>query len=353
MSVLVTGGTGFVGSRVVRKLVARGERVRCLARKSSVLANLNDLAVDVVTGDLQDPASLDAALRGCRVVFHVAADYRLWSRDPGELYRNNVEGTRSLLAAAETAGCERIVYCSTVGALGIPTDGTPGTEETPVRLEEMIGHYKRSKFLAEQEAMLAAKRGLPVVIVNPSTPIGPNDIKPTETGRIITRFLNGRMPMYLDTGLNVVDVDDVAEGHILAAEKGRVGQKYILGCRNMTLREILDCLAALTGKRAPSARIPYGLALGIARLNEFFVGTVAGREPGIPVEGVRMARKRMFFDAGKAVRELGLPQTPVEEALDRAVRWFVENGYAPGGAGRPRIGARPFGPAAESGRPSD
>lgn len=327
MSVLVTGGTGFVGSRVVRKLVARGQRVRCLARKSSNLANLDGLPVEVVTGDLRDPASVDAAVRGCSVLIHVAADYRLWSRDPDALYRSNVDGTRNLLAAAERTGCERIVYCSTVGTLGIPADGSPGNEETPAFLADMTGHYKRSKFLAEQEALLAASRGLPVVIVNPSTPVGPNDIKPTETGRIITRFLNDRMPMYLDTGLNVVDVDDVAEGHLLAADKGRVGERYILGCRNMTLREILECLASLTGKPAPSARIPYGLALGVARLNEFFVGTLAGREPGIPVEGVRMASKRMFFDGGKAVRELGLPQTPVEEALDRAIRWFVDNGY--------------------------
>lgn len=327
MTVLVTGGTGFVGSRVVRKLVERGERVRCLARKSSVLRNLDGLPVEVVEGDLQDAVSLGGAVRGCATVYHVAADYRLWSRDPGELYRSNVDGTRNLIAAAERAGCARFVHCSSVGALGIPKDGTPGTEATPVRLEDMVGHYKRSKFLAEQEALQAAARGVPVVIVNPSTPVGPNDIKPTETGRIITRFLNGKMPAYLDTGLNLVDVDDVAEGHLLAAEKGRVGEKYILGCRNMTLREILESLAKLTGLVAPRARMPYGLVLGIARVNEFFSGTLFGREPGIPVEGVRMARKKMFFDASRAVRELGLPQTPVEEALERAIRWFYDNGY--------------------------
>lgn len=327
MAVLVTGGTGFVGSRVVRKLVARGETVRCLVRRTSVLGNLEGLPVEQVTGDLQDAESLDRAVRGCRMVYHVAADYRLWSRDPQALYRSNVEGTRSLLAAAARAGCERIVYCSSVGALGIPKDGTPGTERTPVTLEDMIGHYKRSKFLAEQEALKAAARGVPVVIVNPSTPVGPNDIKPTETGRIVTRFLNDEMPAYLDTGLNLVDVDDVAEGHLLAAEKGRVGEKYILGNRNMTLREILECLASLTGKTAPRVKMPYGFVLGIARVNEFFVGTLLGREPGIPVEGVLMARKRMFFDASKAVRELGLPQSPVEEALERAIRWFSEHGY--------------------------
>ncbi|MGV3724933.1 MAG: hopanoid-associated sugar epimerase [Actinomycetota bacterium] len=327
MAVLVTGGTGFVGSRLVRKLLDRGESVRCLVRKSSVLGNLDGLRVEQVTGNLQDAASMASAVRGCTTVYHVAADYRLWSKDPQELYRNNVDGTRNLLEAADRAGCDRIVYCSSVGALGIPKDGTPGTETTPVKLEDMIGHYKRSKFLAEQEALAAAGRGVPVVIVNPSTPVGPNDIKPTETGRIITRFLNDQMPAYLDTGLNLVDVDDVAEGHILAAEKGRVGEKYILGNRNMALREILETLAALTGKTAPRGKIPYNVALGIAHINQFFSGTLFGREPGVPVEGVRMAGKIMFFDAGKAVRELGLPQTPVEEALDRAIKWFRDHGY--------------------------
>ncbi len=328
MAVLVTGGTGFVGSRLVRKLLARGETVRCLARPTSPRDNLQGLAVETVVGDLQDAASLQAAVRGCARVFHVAADYRLWSRDPGELYRSNVEGTRNLLAAAEAEGCERVVYCSTVGALGIPKDGTPGTEETPVSLDDMVGHYKRSKFLAEKEALQAAARGVPVVIVNPSTPIGPNDIKPTDTGRIITRFLNGQMPFYLDTGLNLVDVDDVAEGHLLAADRGEIGARYILGNRNMTLREILLCLSALTGQPPPHGKIAYDLALGIAHVNTFFAGTLLGREPGVPVEGVLMARKKMFFDPSRAIRELGLPQTPVEEALDRAVRWFCDHGYA-------------------------
>jgi dihydroflavonol-4-reductase len=327
MAVLVTGGTGFVGSRLVRKLVARGETVRCLVRKTSPPGNLEGLPVERVTGNLQDTASMVEAVRGCRVVYHVAADYRLWSRNPKELYQNNVDGTRILLEAAERARCERIVYCSSVGALGIPKGGGSGTETTPVTLEDMIGHYKRSKFLAEQEALAAAKRGVPVVIVNPSTPVGPNDIKPTETGRIITRFLNDQMPAYLDTGLNLIDVDDVAEGHILAAEKGRVGEKYILGNRNMALREILETLASLTGKTAPRGKIPYGFALGIAHINQFFSGTLLGREPGVPVEGVRMAGKIMFFDAGKAVQELGLPQTPVEEALGRAIHWFCDHGY--------------------------
>lgn len=333
MGVLVTGGTGFVGSRVVRKLTARGEAVRCLARQSSSPRNLEGLPVEVVRGDLQDAESLLAAVRGCETVYHIAADYRLWSRDPQELYRNNVDGTRNLLDAAEREGCRRIVYCSTVGALGIPKDGSPGTEETSVTLSDMVGHYKRSKFLAEQEALRAAERGVPVVIVNPSTPVGPNDIKPTETGRLITRFLNDEMPGFVDTGLNLVDVDDVAEGHLLAAEKGRVGEKYILGHRDMTLREILECLAALTGKPPPRAKIPYGVALTAAHVNEFFLGTLLGREPSIPVEGVRMARKKMFFSPAKAVRELGLPQTPVAEALERAIRWFTDHGYVRSAAG--------------------
>lgn len=326
-TVLVTGATGFVGSRVTRRLVERGEAVRCLARSTSVLRNLAGLPLEIVHGDLNDPPSLDAAVAGCRVVYHVAADYRLWSRDPRELYRTNVEGTRSLLLAAGRGGCERVVYCSTVGALGIPEDGSPGTETTPVTLAQMVGHYKRSKFLAEEEARRAAERGVPVVIVNPSTPVGPGDIRPTDTGRMITRFLSGRMPAYVDTGLNLVDVDDVAEGHILAAERGRVGERYILGHRNMTLREILETLAGLTGLPAPRVRIPNGLALVVAWIDQVVNGALRRREPGIPVEGVLMARKRMYFDAGKAVRELGLPQTPVEEALERAVRWFREHGY--------------------------
>lgn len=327
MPVLVTGGSGFVGSRVVRKLVARGEAVRCLVRSQGVPANLEGLPVELVRGDLRDATTLAPALRGCSHLFHVAADYRLWSRDPRELYRSNVDGTRDILRAAGDAGCERIVYCSSVGALGNPGDGTPGTELTPVTLQDMVGHYKRSKFLAEREAERAAAAGLPVVIVNPSTPVGPSDIKPTETGRIITRFLNRQMPAFLDTGLNLIDVDDVAEGHLLAAEKGRLGEKYILGHRNLTLEEILRTLAGLTGLPAPRARIPFGFALGIAQVNEFFVGRLLGREPGIPVEGVRMARKKMFFAADKAVRELGLPQSSVEEALGRAVEWFREHGY--------------------------
>lgn len=327
MPVLVTGGTGFVGSRVVRRLLARGEPVRCLVRSGSPGRNLEGLRVELAVGDLRDEGSLRAALQGCTHLFHVAADYRLWSRDPRELYRSNAEGTRSILRLAGDAGCARIVYCSSVGALGTPGDGRSGDEETPVGLQDMVGHYKRSKFLAEREAESAAAAGVPVVIVNPSTPIGPNDIKPTETGRIITRFLNRRMPAFLDTGLNLVDVDDVAEGHLLAAEKGRVGAKYILGNRNMSLLEMLGALSTLTGLPAPRVRVPYALALLAAHVEETISGRLMGREPEIPLEGVRMARKKMYFDPSRAVRELGLPQSSIEDALGRSVAWFRDNGY--------------------------
>jgi len=324
--ILVTGATGFIGSRVARLLSGRGERVRALVRTTSRRENLEGLDLDLVTGDLQDPESLRRAVAGCEVVYHVAADYRLSARDPQELQRSNVEGTRSLLEACGAAGVAKVVYTSSVGALGIPADGTPGTEATPVALSDMIGVYKRTKFLAEQEALRFAAEGLPVVIVNPSTPVGPGDIKPTPTGRMIVDFLNGRMPAYVDTGLNLVDVDDVAAGHLLAAERGRVGEKYILGNRNMTLREILETLAEITGLPAPRMRMPYAVALGAGYASR--IGSlITGGEPGIPLEGVRMARKKMFFDASKAVRQLGLPQTPVETALARAVRWFDEHGY--------------------------
>ncbi len=328
LRVLVTGGTGFVGCHVVGRLLRRGARVRCLVRKASRTANLDGLPVELVAGDLRDPASLAAAVSGCRHVYHVAADYRLWAPDPQDLYRSNVEGTRALLQACAAEGVERVVYTSTVGALGCPGDGRPGTEGTPVSLNEMVGHYKRSKFLAEQEALAFAAQGLPVVIVNPSTPVGAHDIKPTPTGETIVRFLRRRMPAYVDTGLNVVDVEDVAEGHLLAAERGRPGEKYILGHRDMTLREILQVLSRIAGMPAPRWRMPYAGALAAAHVDRWVNEVALRRAPGIPLEGVRMARKKMFFDSGKAVRELGLPQSPVEDALRRAVEWFRENGYA-------------------------
>jgi dihydroflavonol-4-reductase len=334
---LVTGGTGFVGSHVVRRLLAEGIAVRVLARPQSSFRNLEGLPVEVVHGDLRQPASLPPAVRGCRWVYHVAADYRLWCRDPGEMYRANVEGTAALLSAAQAAGdAERVVYTSTVGALGLPRDGQPGNEATPVTLDDMVGHYKRSKFLAEQEALRFAREGLPITLVNPSTPVGPGDAKPTPTGQMIVDFMNGRMPAYVETGLNLIAVEDVAAGHLLAATRGRVGEKYILGHRDLTLREILEMLAQIVGRPAPRARMPYAAALALAYADQLLEGILLRREPRIPLEGVRMAAKKMYFDATKAVRELGLPQTPVEDALARAARWFADHGYARPYGGTPK-----------------
>jgi len=330
VTALVTGGTGFVGSHLARQLVARGERIRALVRPNSRRDNLADLdarRVDFVCGDLTDPDSLREAVRGCDLLYHVAADYRLWARDPQELYRANVDGTRHLLQAALDAGVSKVVYTSTVGALGLPKDGTPGTEETPVSEADMIGHYKRSKFLAEQEARQFTEKGLPVVIVNPSTPVGENDIKPTPTGQVIVDFLNRRLPAYIYTGLNLIDVRDVAEGMLLAAERGRVGERYILGNQNITLKEILELLADITGMPAPKARMPYAVAWLAVGVENIIAERLLHRAPAHPFEGVKMARHKMFFDASKAVRELGLPQSPIREALARAVAWFREHGY--------------------------
>jgi dihydroflavonol-4-reductase len=329
MDALVTGGTGFIGGRVVRRLVQRGASVRVLARAASRRDLLGDLAIEYVEGDLRDPESLRAAVQDCRRVFHVAADYRLWAARPAELYESNVEGTRHVIEAAAAAGVERIIYTSSVGALGLPADGSPGDETTPVTLDDMVGDYKRSKFLAEQEALRLVAAGAPVVLVHPSTPVGPGDAKPTPTGQIIVDFLCGRMPAFVDTGLNLVHVDDVAEGHLLAAERGQVGEKYILGHRNMTLREILDRLGALTGLPSPRREIPLGVALAAGYLSQWWSDHVSHRPPRVPLEGVRMARKRMFFNAAKAVRELGMPQTPIDQALAAAVDWFREQGMAP------------------------
>lgn len=323
---LVTGATGFVGSHVAAKLAARGERVRVLTRGSSSRKNLEGIAAEVVQGDLTDPASLKQAMAGCRRLYHVAADYRLWAPDPAELYRNNVTGTRNILEAAREARVGRVVYTSTVGALKVPENGRPSNEETPVGLQDMIGHYKRSKFLAEQEAVAAARAGLDLVIVNPSTPVGSRDVKPTPTGQMIVDFLNGRMPAYVDTGLNLIDVEDAAEGHLLAMEKGKAGQKYILGHRNLTLKEILEMLARATGLKAPTVRMPNAVAMGVAVLCAGW-SRVTGKPPLVSVEAVKMSRKKMYFDPAKAVRELGLPQRPVEQALANAVEWFRKNGY--------------------------
>ncbi|HYX19838.1 MAG TPA: hopanoid-associated sugar epimerase [Thermoanaerobaculia bacterium] len=323
---LVTGGTGFVGSHVVRALLARGRAVRCLVRAESRRDNLEDLPVEIAVGDLTDAASLAPALSGVRTLYHVAADYRLWARNPNELYRANAGGTDNVLAAAGTAGVDRVVYTSSVAALGLTHDGSPADETTPVERSRIIGHYKKSKYDAERVALSWAARGLPVVIVNPSTPVGEGDIKPTPTGQLVVDFLNRRMPAYVDTGLNLVDVRDVAAGHLAAAERGRVGERYILGNRDMTLREILETLARLTGLPAPRVRLPHWIPLAAAAVATG-AARVTGRPPRVSLESVRMSTHRMFFDAGKAVRELGLPQTPVDEALSRAVAWFRERGY--------------------------
>ncbi len=326
MKTLVTGGTGFVGCHLVRSLLGRGHRVRCLVRRESRLDNLEGLDVELFHGDLRDADSVRAAVDGCGVVYHCAADYRLYARDPSQIYAANVDGTRHILAASAAAGVERLVYTSTVGALGLRSDGRPADETVPVTLDDMLGDYKKSKFEAERAAEEWAGRGLPVVIVNPSTPIGDGDIKPTPTGQVIVDFLNRKIPAVVDTGLNWVDVRDVAEGHVLAAEKGRIGEKYILGHRNLSLAEFLAVLSDLTGLPAPKMRLPHWIPIAFAALDTT-VARLVGSEPRVSLESARLARYKMYFDPGKAVRELGMPQTPVEEPLRRAVDWFRRNGY--------------------------
>jgi dihydroflavonol-4-reductase len=326
MKVFLTGATGFIGGHLLRALLEAGAKVRCLRRAESLRRNLDGLDVEVVMGDLRDGDSLRIGLQGCEMVFHCAADYRLYSKNPDELYESNVEGTRNLLRAASEAGAKRVVYTSSVGALGLNPDGSPADEEAPVTLEDMVGHYKRSKFLAERVADEWVEKGLPIVIVNPSTPVGEGDLKPTATGQMIVDFLNRRTPAYVDTGLNLVDVRDVALGHVRAAEKGRVGEKYILGNRDMSLQEIFLTLGGLTGLPAPKMKVPHWLPLCWAALDTGF-SRLVGRTPGVPLEAVRLSRYKMYFDASKAVRELGLPQTPIEEPLQRAVDWFSTNGY--------------------------
>ena len=326
MAILVTGATGFLGGHVARLLNAQGADLRLLVRPTSRQENLEGLRAERVMGDLRDPASLRAAVRGCQMVFHVAADYRLWARHPEELYRSNVEGTTNLLDLAAESGVERIVYTSTVGTIRPPDSGKLSDEDSPVSLEHMAGHYKRSKFLAEQVALERARRGAPVVIVNPTAPVGEADVKPTPTGKIILDFLRGRMPAYMDTGLNFVDVRAVAEAHLAAAERGRPGERYILGDRNMTLHELLQSLARITGHPAPRLRVPYAVAYGVA-LVDTALARWTGRTPAAPLDGVRMARHKMFVRSEKASRGLGFCPGPVEGALERAVRWFYDQGY--------------------------
>jgi dihydroflavonol-4-reductase len=325
----VTGGTGFVGSHVVEKLLSRGEKVRALARPQSDLKNLNGFNVELVRGDLRNPSSFSKALKGCEVLYHVAAEYTLWVRKPEMLYESNVQGSLNIIKEALNAGIKKIVYTSTVGVLGIPKNGSGGNEETPVALSDMISHYKRSKFLAEEAVRRLAQDGAPIVIVNPSTPVGSRDSKPTPTGQMIVDFLKKRMVGYVETGLNIIDVEDVAQGHLLAAEKGRIGERYILGNRNLSLKEIFQILSKLSGIPNPRFKIPHWAALGLAYVNTAYSNWITHRPPSIPVDGVRMAKKVMFFDSLKAVRELSLPQGSVEEALRKATHWFWENGYAP------------------------
>jgi dihydroflavonol-4-reductase len=319
--VLVTGASGFLGWHVARLLLDRGYAVRALVRPGSRVDSLN---VETTLGDLRDPASLDRAAAGCGLVFHVAADYRLWAKDPADLYRSNVDGTRNILTAARRAGVDRVVYTSTVGCIGVSHGGI-GDETTPVSLDEMAGDYKRSKFLAEQVALEFARDGFPVVIVNPTAPIGDHDVKPTPTGKIVLDFLNGDMPAFIDTGLNVVDVRDTAVGHLLACERGQPGERYILGSENLTLAQILQKLAAITGRQAPTIRLPYAVAYCAGVCSTAWAG-LTGISPRVPLEGVRMARKKMWVTHEKAGRELGFRPGPAESALRRAVEWFQKGG---------------------------
>ena len=314
---LVTGASGFLGWHVARVLLERGYHVRALVRSASRVDNLD---VESVPGDLRDPVSLKRAVTGCGLVFHVAADYRLWAKNPLELYHSNVDGTRNLLEAARQAGVERTVYTSTVGCIGIPPKGL-GDEAQPVKLANMAGDYKRSKFLAEQVALEFARAGMPVVIVNPTAPLGDHDVKPTPTGKIVLDFLNGKMPAFIDTGLNVVDVRDVAEGHWLACEHGRSGERYILGSENLTLAQILQKLAAITGKKAPSIRLPYVVVYCAGACSTAWAG-ITGNAPRVPLEAVRMAKKKMWVSHEKAKRELGFSPGPADQALRRSVDWF-------------------------------
>lgn len=328
MLTFVTGATGFLGSHVARVLADCGAKLRLLARPTSDLRNIEGISAEVVKGDLRDPQSFTSALSGCDTLFHVAADYRIWVRDPDEMFRSNVEGTRSLLDFARKAGIRRTVYTSSVATMGFTSNGVPANENSPVALDHMIGPYKRSKFLAEQVAIEAAQTGMHVVVVNPTTPVGERDLKPTPTGRIIVDFLKKKFPAYVDTGLNLVDATECARGHIAALEKGRSGERYILGGENLTLKQILDRLATYTGLPSPTLRVPHFVALGAAVVDELWTGRIRGKEPRATVDAVRMGRKKMFVTSTKAETELGWKVVPVDGALRRAVDWYRVHGYA-------------------------
>ena len=328
MKAFVTGATGFLGSHVARVLADQGADLRLLVRQTSNLKNIEGLKAETTAGDLRNPSSLEKAISGCDTVFHVAADYRLWVRDPNEMYRSNVGGTRALLEAARKNGVQRVVYTSSVATIGFRTDSYPADEDSPVSLADMIGHYKRSKFMAEQVAMEAGRSGLHVVTVNPTTPIGEQDVKPTPTGRIVVDFLKRKFPAYVETGLNLVDVRECARGHVAALEKGRTGERYILGGEDLTLKQILDKLGQITGLPSPKIKLPYLFAFAAGVVDEAVTGLLLRREPRATVDTVRMGKKKMFASSGKAQRELGWEIVLVDDALRRAVEWFRANGYA-------------------------
>ena len=327
MKVLITGSSGFIGAAVTRAVVANGDDVRVLVRPTSNLKNLVELPVETVEGDLQDSPSLQRALSGCRALYHVAAHYALWDRDPTTFYKVNVEGTKKILTAAAEAGVDRIVYTSTIGAIGLPDGGGLGREEFFPSENQLSGDYKRSKYLAEQEVLKMAQQGLPVVIVNPTAPVGERDVKPTPTGQIIVEFMRRRMFAYMETGMNLVDVEDVACGHVQAMKKGRVGERYILGNQNLMLKDICHMLSQLTGIPPPHIRLPWRVVVPMAHMNKWVSDWVTHKPPRIPLEGVRMAKYRMHYDCTKAQQELDLPQTPVKMALEKAVKWFRQHGY--------------------------
>jgi dihydroflavonol-4-reductase len=326
MKALVTGATGFVGSAVVRELLLHDWNVRALIRSRSDRRNITDVPVEIIEGDLNDSACLDPACEDCDALFHVAADYRLWARNPEELYATNVQGTYNIMDAAMRVDVKRIVYTSSVAVLGLPRDGVCADESTPTTLEEMVGHYKRSKYLAEESVRALIQQGAPIIIVNPSTPLGPRDVKPTPTGRIVVDAARGRMPAYVDTGLNIVHVDDVAHGHLLAWERGRVGERYVLGGENASLQTLLTEIATIVGRKPPTIRLPHRLVTPFAYVAEA-LALIRNKAPQLTVDSMRMAQKKMFFSSAKAEQELGYRARPMREAVVDAVRWFEENGY--------------------------